>query len=251
MPGFEETTDTNGRAAGDVLLAVAVPAFEAAAVGVCEVFRDLGFASDRIFLSTGPYAATHGILDALCAVPTLDHSGRMWFYCSGMGGGEVGKAGEVGGARVVFRADCPRRIVFLDWHGAIAAALIECLGGDGADLPMTAQDLALRLADVAEVHVPADAAAMLLFPHLLSASDVHRLRAAAVGLAGAGAAGAGPAGPAGAADVGVGADFDAGAGLVAQAATLWRELSLLDPADTDARYLQAHFETVAARLVEP
>ncbi|GAA1980689.1 hypothetical protein GCM10009838_47340 [Catenulispora subtropica] len=190
---------------------------------MCDLFRGLGFAADRIFLVNGPDAAD-GILEALCAAPDLGHGDRLWCYRSGDDRTDrtdrTDRADRTGRtARAVFRADCPRRVLLLDRHGVLAAALTEHL--DRADLPLTAGQLAARLADVAQTRVPPTAAAMLLFPHLLDAADVHRLRSSAADAA------------------------------PVQAAAIWREMALLDPQDADARLLQAHFETLARHSGPP
>ncbi len=103
--------------------------------------------------------------------------------------------------------------------GVFTGALIDILSAPGR--PVTVEQLEVRLraavpaAPSVRVEPSWQAAAMLLLPHLLEGSDIKSLRNLARSV------------------------------TAARAAALWRTLFLLNPEDTDARVLHAHFEAVA------
>jgi hypothetical protein len=253
MRTANEHSENIGRDAGelvtDIFLATVAPG-RADARAVRDLFRGLGFPVHRILTLTESQSTAAGIFRVLSTLSArgvdLGPANRVWFFHSGPRLADT--VGEI--ARALSRTGCARRLLLLDlwladgdpvgaWAteaelgdegmgpvviaaergpGTLTAALIQHLAG--ADPPMTAGDLVARLAGVARAHLPPQASPMLLFPHLLDAADIHLFRRRA--------ANAGPL----------------------EAAAIWRELVLLDPRDSDARLLQAHFETLA-RSTEP
>lgn len=218
------------------------------------LFGRLGVPADRIHTLTGSQATAETVRSRLTRMP--DHGDRFWFAFIGhaittgdhrthllIHDTESGHRarpehsltvedviGMLPGDRILLLDLDHRAPAQPDVHdrpglGLFTAAVIDILGG--AYRPITVADLENRLLTLParpygarlEVEPSWRAAAMVLFPHLLTGDDLRTLRHRAI------------------------------SAPPACGAALWRTLAALVPDDPDAQLLAAHFEALATTNV--